>query len=96
MLENEIISTFDNVDDSLIIQNKDDKGFKVFIQFNIKKNKKENDLIKFLFVEHLIFSKLNILKILYTQSLKKLEILVDMKFNFKIKKDGIIELSKFK
>ena len=72
-LEKELVSKFNNVDDCLIIQNRNDKGFKVFIELNKKKDNNDNDLIKFLFVKTSYISKIKFVKkILYTNSLKKI------------------------
>lgn len=72
-LEDELKSNFDNVDDCLIVQNINDKGFKVFIDSNKKKDNNKNDLIKFLFVKTSYISSIKYVKrILYTNSLKKI------------------------
>tara|TARA_Y100001958_G_C21210831_1_gene536553 strand:+ start:450 stop:1766 length:1317 start_codon:yes stop_codon:yes gene_type:complete len=72
-LENELISTFPNIKDCLIIQKINDKGFKVFVESKLKENNNENDIIKSLFVRTSYISKIEYVdKILYTNSLKKI------------------------
>ena len=72
-LENELILNFGYVEDSLIIQNINDKGFIVFIESNIKKDNNHNDLIKSLFLKTSFIPKIRyVKKILYTKSQKKI------------------------
>ncbi len=72
-LENELILNFEFVEDCLIIQNINDKGFIVFIKSITKKDNNHNQLIKSLFVKTSYISKIRyVKKILYTKSQKKI------------------------